>query len=214
MMKPILYLIITSLTLSSCISNPNCISDSGSNFEFDLPYTLSPVKDTFSVGDTMWIDHEFSNPIYNIEDGKSYTLGSDFKFKNYMALQDLKTDPIMPTGGFTLVYEDGSVDTKANSFSTPVIYDYENNQFIWKRGLVWQKAGWFVFFISTDISSGGDLRRNGESITKCPTEYLLLHFIRTNGGKNFYLLQEAAAEKYRNITEEQMGSWIAFYVKE
>jgi hypothetical protein len=68
-MKVLPIAIAMLIFFSSCDPLKKESKDSTGNgvlgFLFEIPYTVNPSKDTFKVGDTIWIESTFSNQMYN-----------------------------------------------------------------------------------------------------------------------------------------------------
>lgn len=69
-MKKIILLIsmligVLCYNFQSCGKDrPDCTK----NYKFEFPVTITPPKDTLSIGDTLWIDIKYSNQIINLND--------------------------------------------------------------------------------------------------------------------------------------------------
>lgn len=118
------------LFLISCGKNKECNGISNQiNLYFTLPVKTSPVKDTFNIGDTIWIEQEFSNSLKNSQNGKYYTL-NNFDFNAGFSLIDLnKVGSIAITNPKIIVYE----GSKSGESSTDISCKYENNTYNTKQ---------------------------------------------------------------------------------
>jgi hypothetical protein len=74
-MKQFILLSLYSMLLNSCIKEECQIV----HYEFEIPATLTPAKDSFNIGDTITIISNFSNEVYERQTDKWYRL-ENFKF--------------------------------------------------------------------------------------------------------------------------------------
>ena len=72
---------------SSCF--PNGASDCEKHYDFTIPMTISPAKDTFHIGDTIWVESIVSNHLTNKLDGEEADIASLF-LKFDMAISTYK----------------------------------------------------------------------------------------------------------------------------
>ena len=187
-------------------------------FEFDIPYTITPMQDTFSVGDTIWMEFAFSNQMYNKNNGKTYTV-NNFEFKMYGYILDLKTNIVMPTNDFTMLNKDSFADVNNDRHGALYHINTQMEQGIyrWKAGFIMAKTGWYAAMSRTEIGNDGNLADQSPSqhITECPNEGVSLDFLLTNGNGNSYFLDYAADENPRSWNREAFEKTsFAFYVKE
>ena len=75
-MKHLILIFLLSLILSSCIKKECQIVGA---YEFEIPVTLSPPKDTFNIGDTITISSIFADEVYERKTDKWYKL-ENFRF--------------------------------------------------------------------------------------------------------------------------------------
>jgi hypothetical protein len=218
-MKYITAITISSLVLlTSCISEKKCKDTTGNGvlgFTFEIPYSLTPAKDTFKVGDTLWIESTFSNQMYNQDNDKTYSV-IDFNFKLFCNILDLKTNPVLPLQSYKILNPDGSLDNSSANNGGDIIMNYvtSNGNYFWKRGIVLSQQGLFAYGLSTDL---GFKKLQSQSppqrITECDDEYIQLSIKRMNGNSNHYLLQDAADPNVKQWSAEQFKGSFAFYVK-
>ncbi|MBN8670517.1 MAG: hypothetical protein J0L80_07505 [Chitinophagales bacterium] len=198
------------LFLISCGKNKECNGISNQiNLYFTLPVKTSPVKDTFNIGDTIWIEQEFSNSLKNSQNGKYYTL-NNFDFNAGFSLIDLnKVGSIAITNPKIIVYE----GSKSGESSTDISYKYENNTYKYKAAFITQQAGLYMLEFATTRSNGtGSIT----GVTQCKHEYYAFTFYNSNQGNcNYPFLKNSVDEFYQKRSEDAFnnaGSY-AFYVK-
>lgn len=220
----LLFVLLIGLASASCDlvekrERKKCEGQAVLGFEFDIPYHVRPARDTFSLGDTIWIESSFSNQMVNRSNGKVYTL-SHFDFKISGVILDLETNPSLPATAtaYDMVDAGGQVYTADRSGPYFYVqYRDENNQYYWKAGFVLKKAGLFAFWPDTNIDEG-NLKEQmpPQQITACNYESVLLRILRKDIDPNTDLLLQAADPYVRepwDIGPFELSSF-AFYVKE
>jgi hypothetical protein len=213
-------LLIVSYCLSCDLLNTNRCKDAiGNNvmgYTFDIPYTITPIKDTFRVGDTIWLESTFSNQMYNTRNGKTYTV-NNFDFKMYGYFLDLRTDPCVGTNEYIMVNELGQLyTTDRNGGDFYFNYKMEDGHYRWKAGFIMKKSGFFAFGPGTDIAlTSLNLQSPSQTISNCRPEYVKLNIKRINGSANSYLLHDAADPYIKEPGDFEIfeTNCFAFYVK-
>lgn len=194
-----------------------CEGEAVLGFEFDIPYSIAPAKDTFTIGDTIWVESVFSNQMLNKHNGKTYTL-DHFDFRMSGVILDLETNPCLPTEAYDMVSpESGLYTADRSGYYFFFRYALSGDYYRWKAGFVLKRAGTFAFLPDTDIDLGN---LSGQSppqrITACNYEAVTLNILRKDAPSNVYLLQHAADPYVREPWDiapfEQTA--FAFYVKE
>ena len=186
-------------------------------FDFDMPYTVTPAKDTFTVGDTIWVESTINSQMLNKRNGKTYTV-NDFNFKISGVLLDLKSNPCLPTVAYDMVDATGqlySADRSDNYFY--MRYTFSGAAYYWKAGFVLKQKGLFAFLPDTNIDDSNLKQQSPpQQITSCNYESVNLNILRQGIAPNTYLLLQAADPYVREPWDigpfEQTA--FAFYVKE
>ncbi|MBS1781081.1 MAG: hypothetical protein JST70_17275 [Bacteroidetes bacterium] len=190
----------------------SCGGKRGITYEFDLPVTISPAKDTFRIGDTIWIENAFSDQMYNAEDGKTYTV-HNFDFKASWQVCDMNYPPytypdpiIIPLSGTTNIYS-----AAPNVQSYQIKHDYSNGSYKYKAGIVATRSGAYLVSFSTF------LKATKVDITECPNEDVKnLTFNTNNGGNNHYealqYSKDISAAKATKAEFDKYGGY-CFYIK-
>ena len=205
---------------SSCNRNKKeCEGSFGIFYNFDIPYTITPMQDTFSVGDTIWMELNFSNKLYNKANGKTYTV-NDFEFKMYSDISDLFTNTVRPTHEFTMLDNLGHIDSSADR-NGPLFHintQMEGDVYTWKAGFILLKKGLYAFAPGSEIRNDGPLSDQSppQQITQCPNEGVSLDFVLANGNGNSYLLDNASDDNPRERWDRTAfdKACFAFYIKE
>ena len=208
------------LGLLSCNrQKKECEGKTRLTFEFDIPYTITPMQDTFSVGDTIWMEFDFSNQMYNKNNGKTYTV-NDFEFKMYGFTVDLLDTLTVKPMQFTMLDKDGNIDEDRdrNGYYYHINTKMTDNKYTWRAGFVLEEKGLFAFIQNSEIRNDGPLADQSppQHITECPNEGVALDFHISNGNGNAYMLDNAAGIGPREIWKKDLfeQSGFAFYVKE
>ncbi len=197
---------------------PGCEGTNGSTgtgYEFEIPFTISPSKDTFAIGDTITIESNFDDSLYNHLSQKYYQIG-DFDFLISAYFDDLKTDPLIGTRDFDIIAITGTSREEPSSFGKQffIKHDYKENKHRYKVKIVMQKKGYFVFFPGSFISDY-KLSELGQRITDCDQESVNLFFSTNFGENNSYMKQYASDHNVREWKENDIksGGLYFFYVK-
>ncbi len=177
MIKKTLLFFWILLTLSSCIKKdceiPNNL------YEFEIPATLSPAKDTYKVGDTISVISRFPHQVYERNTQRSYEL-ADYKFNPELDIWEVSNEEIDKTilNDFEVI-----IDTS--------IYDFQK----------------FVFSDGTIIYEGNYLNKNGEYVLEyqfIPTKTGLYMFSHSSFSSSSSANQPFP-EKCNNV---ESGAWV------
>lgn len=200
-------IVLLLLTHTSCKKITGCEEKgSYSKFRFELPVKLYPAKDTFNIGDTIWIEQSFSDYLINKETNNVHQL-KDFDFKPRISIYDLNTTfPAKPhPNPYYIIY------TEAQYSKTPYItYEYKDNFYYYKAALIVNQKGFFGIFFSSSIN-GYDL-----DFSRCRNEKVYVEMpLNNNTNNNYEMLQYSADEHYASLTEEEFkeAGGYCFYVK-
>lgn len=221
-MKKISILLLFAVfnTYSSCDLGvkPGCEgtnNSSGTGYEFEIPFTVSPAKDTFSIGDTITIESNFGDSLFNHLTKKYYQIG-DLDFFIFIYIADLKTDPMIGSLNYDIFPVTGLTDEDPSSFGKEFFmkHEYKDFQHRYKVKIVMREKGYFGFSPSSYISLE-KLSQSGQHITDCENEVVGLFYNTNNGDGNFYMKQFAADHhviEWKNENIRKSG-WYFFYVK-
>src|SRR5690606_28968668 len=124
--------IVSSLfSFFSCGKKKDCGGGLGANqinLHFELPVKIYPAKDTFKVGDTMWIEQEFNDQLVNLNNNQTYKF-ENFNFKASLSIHDLNVDGIYSyQNPLIIVY----VGTSKGESGTSMDFEYKNNKYHFK----------------------------------------------------------------------------------
>jgi hypothetical protein len=221
MMKYAGYLLLLLYLASSCElrekrERKKCEGEAVLGFEFDIPYRVVPVKDTYNVGDTLWIESQFSSQLHNKRNGKTYTL-DPFDFRMSGVILDLQTNPCLPTTAYDMVNSASELYASDRSGSYFFFrYVLSDGFYHWKAGFVLKQAGMFAVLPDTDIDLYNLQQQHPpQRITSCNYEAVSLNIQRKDAPSHIALLQLAADPYVREPWD--IGPFeetaYAFYVK-
>jgi hypothetical protein len=184
-------------------------------YEFNLPVTISPAKDTFKVGDTIWLENSFSHKLMNHENGKIYTV-EGFDFKTTMVITDLNSPfPAKSYPGPRITTYKGKTEGEyvqtTDYTSIHLSYDYNEGMYYYKAAFIPDKPGkWLINFFSFHDGEKVD-------ITKCNNETLFVEYATNNAlSNNYEIVKEAKDHKFSSLSFDdfnKIGAF-AFYVAE
>lgn len=205
--------IVSSLfSFISCGKKKDCSGGLGSNqinLRFELPVKIYPAKDTFKVGDTMWIEQEFNDQLVNLNNNQTYKF-ENFNFKASLSIHDLNVDGIYSyQNPLIIVY----VGTSKGESGTSMDFEYENNKYHFKAAFIPNRKGLYMMNFGSAIGpKGADTK-----ITECKNEYYEF-FTITNGNtdNNYEMMKNAVDPFYKEMTKEKFyaGGGYCFYIKE
>jgi hypothetical protein len=143
------YLIIfstISLLFNSCIKEKCQIN--GGHYEFEIPATLTPAKDTFQVGDTITIVSSFPDEVYERKTDKTYKL-ENFSF--YPGTEIVKIDSSVAIPAIVNYFDlliDTAQDYHLQVFSSGTHgiigqYQYINNNYSLNFKIIAKRSGLF-----------------------------------------------------------------------
>jgi len=137
-----------SILLNSCIKEECQIN--GGYYEFEIPATLTPAKDTFQIGDTITIISSFSDEVYERKTDKYYKL-ENFRFYPELRIREISVSPAneAAVSNFEVL-----IDTATNfhriDYSTGEVgyigeYSYSNSRYELEYKLIPKASGFYHF---------------------------------------------------------------------
>ena len=182
-----------------------------------VPYTASPIIDTFQLGDTIWIEMDFSDHLTDLHGGITNTF-SNFNFK--LRFECDRFDINSPQGkavsfmdAFPSVGEVVSIVLPISDVSYfEILPLYEAHMYRFKSAFVLKQQGSFLCGI-TPLSD--DLAEPFKISGKC--DDLPLYVIsKVNNGdsmeNNYHLLKSSKVPVYRDVTLERFGEGLFCFV--
>lgn len=200
MKKVFLYItVITAFLFNSC---NRC--DGLKGFRFAIPTSIYPAKDTFAVGDTIWIEQHFADKLPSIDNGKLYSI-HNYDLKVDYSIIDLTT--ASPSTSYTSPF---ITTYHGNTIGKNIEYEFNNGFYHYKASPVLNKPG--LYFIS--FGSGANGERFGSS--GC-IKAITLQFNTNNRGDNNYEFMKNGVDTvhYANMSKEEFDQWgsYCFYVR-
>ena len=187
----ILLILVSFFTVAcekKCHNNPHI------NYDFETPATLFPAKDTFHIGDTLYLSSNFSDEV------KERNTGNTFKLENfyfYPIVGIYKID--LPLADLTSINTafDVIVDTAANfAYESEAIgfeYLYEGGNYHFSARIIPKAAG--TFFL--EIGASLHIDRYQSFPERCPEKGLDSHTVMNRGSDtNLYLLSTSPDPHY------------------
>ena len=188
------------MALSSCIKKENCDRISGGSYEFVMPFSLSPAKETYHIGDTITISSFVNNPVYERKTGNNYILNN---FKFYLVSQlyymDTLVNDYSDFNRFEVLFDSNynqNVSFYSNNTSSILgQYNYQNNQYSYEFKLVAKEKGSYLLTQGSSIDYyGKDQHFNG----KCSnTDVDARFYMNGRSDNNSHLLDEAFNKYYK-----------------
>ncbi len=193
----VIILLLTNCAKKECREG-NLLSNQ-INLYFVLPVKVYPAKDTFKIGDTLWIEQEFSDQLANINSGKTYKL-ANFDFTMGMSIDDLNKPDFATYPNPKIVAFMGRIGGEnGNDF----IHEYQNNIYRFKAAFIIERKGFYK------IGFGGSPREGKGSvsgITTCKNEYYDFDYTVNNKGDNNYeMLQFSVANTFKNYSLDRFN---------
>jgi hypothetical protein len=212
-----LFFAITIIPLlASCGKLKGCQHNGWTDFSFELPVTISPTKDTFNIGDTIWIDINYGDYLVNYEydSHKTYDM-TGYDFKTSYSITDLNTPKP------SISYHNPNITTyKGNTTFTSIMtadynlisvsYTHENGMNSYKAAFVVDKPGFYAITFQNIIEV------NARGIDKCPNEHISVNYPTNNNGDNNYeMLQYAPKSDFGSLSLDDFhkAGGYCFYVK-
>lgn len=182
---------------------------------YRIPYSLYPMKDTFSVGDTLWLEMDFGTEMTDEIGGiKNSFVDYDFRLESTCERIDIDP-PLAHTTNYlsinTLIGSDSSINLSASSVSyyeiTPV---YSSDKYTFKCAFIIQEKGLFLFGTSPYNSEENPF----QIIGACDNLSVDIGCVLENElENNFQMLQFASNPAYHKLKPENLRSNFCFFVQ-
>lgn len=197
------YLFALLCLLSSCERDEKPVPEQVP-FIFQIPLTISPPKDTVSVGDTLWLKANFPDTVREFYSGHYYTVKpNQFDWRTSIAIRKLVYpnqylgNQLAASNSFTYINKIGKLEP--NSIFADLKYNYANNIYSCKIGIVSKQKGVYTFNFgdSWNLSSNSAPQPNLSFIQLDPTNsnkqrqavYRAVYYYINNKQTNFYLVK-------------------------
>lgn len=193
----------------SCHPAKDCYQD----YEFTIPVSIYPAKDTFKIGDTIWLESEISNILFDSVSQSNLNF-NDFEHKIYGGIDRYdQSNPSFAENNFKYLNVDGKIEVNGGGalpsfLRLKYIKTSPNIQTI-KVGIVPEITGLYrigFLIFSEDYYSETGIIKQG-----C-TETIIMRFNMNNrvDDNNYHLLQGYpsinSAEGFKN--EGEYAFWV------
>lgn len=200
----IFFLLISLFFVLAC---SNCKDKNCPDFLFyQVPYTLTPAKDTFNLGDTLWVEMDFPEEMTDVNGGIK-NIFHNYDFRLELAADKIDINPVMSKTidylrFHKVVGQDSVVNLPGAGVSGYKIFPiFEEGRYRFKCGLVTQKKGLFVLGIVPVSMNGEDdqfhIKGQCEHVGLSITSKLI------GADGNFYLLQHTSEPAYLNLSKKR-----------
>ena len=158
-LTPIVYVLLLFILIGG--SGSSCkkeVPREQVRFDFLIPITITPLKDTISVGEELTFSTLFSDSVYDMKSAKRYYL-PDFNWRPMIFIAKLvapeKYLSAQPSAGSKFEYMNvvGSF-TRANDIAATMNYLYENNQYKLTVKIKAKEKGVFNVTFANDFLPG------------------------------------------------------------
>jgi hypothetical protein len=158
-LTPIVYVLLLFILIGG--SGSSCkkeVPREQVRFDFLVPITITPLKDTISVGEELTFSTLFSDSVYDMKSAKRYYL-PDFNWRPMIFIAKLvapeKYLSAQPSAGSKFEYMNvvGSF-TRANDIAATMNYVYENNQYKLTVKIKAKEKGVFNVTFANDFLPG------------------------------------------------------------
>jgi hypothetical protein len=201
-----LFLLFTLFDSSQC--SKNTIRDEKVDFDFLIPYTVSPLKDTIRLGEELTIATVFSDTVYDIKSGKWYHL-PDFDWKPLLFFSKLVA-PDKPLGNqssagnqFEYINILGGF-TNVDNIGANMKYVYKNGQYKLIVKIKTKGAGVYCIEFVNDFSPRriqlptSFTTNNTPGVNRRPVIGFMRNYVN-NGQNNYQLLKQNCLIEESNI---------------
>ncbi|HNC65276.1 MAG TPA: hypothetical protein PKG70_12625 [Chitinophagales bacterium] len=156
-LKKIINLISMAVTaiLISCSCGKDNIIRYETRLNFLYPVSITPNSDTINVGDTLWIDVNLPDSIYDNTNNRKFYLPS-FDFQSYMSVRKLvdKTidygDQQYAASKFNTFNQVGNISI-GGAFAIDYLPVYQNNHYVFKGAIIPKDTGVYCL-VFTNLS--------------------------------------------------------------
>jgi hypothetical protein len=175
---------------------------------FEIPLTIAPARAAYAVGDTLWLEANFSDSVQVFNSPGRYRLRPEqFDFKTAVVFAQLVSPSRLLAeqpgagGAFGVVSRIGEISAPSQRFAY-LNFAYANNRYHARVGLIPQQRGVFAVSFISGSRGMGHLRPdnvlsflqlpNAADGTKRVAEFEAILYPVNNGQTNLTLLQANA----------------------
>lgn len=208
MKKHLIILPAIALTAFWALSWTSCNKDCPDYLFYKVPYSISPMKDTFNVGDSIWVNLDFKEELTDENGGVTNVFRNyDFRFRVSSDKMDIDP-PLAQTANF---FDLHSITGSDSLISLPIsnisvfsistvelvgIYKYQGVFILKEKGLFWFGLG--------TTSDTGKFGISG-NCSKVPV--YIGSRVTNESENNYHMLQWAANSAYHNIDAKRFSDY-------
>jgi hypothetical protein len=207
-MQNLLYFIVCSIILISCLTNCNNCPD---HLEFDLPIEAYGVSDTVSMNDTIRIKVTIPDKLYERVTNKRFQFTDyDFKLITYIVKHDTFPAEPVTESYFDWITQTGQSKFIAGGYS--VIPSYHDNIYQYEVRIIPRKSGLFEFGMNSLFDTSQLDEPDGPCSEKPVNVYMKL---QNSIDVNYEFLQKSTSPAVRKTKRKQFDEYagICFYVR-
>ncbi len=219
MMRFILYIIVAILLFffsNSCDNTKCCITEECYGYQFKLPMSIHPQKDTFQIGDTITVTSIFSDEVEDLRDGRKYEL-KNFSFYPFTIIAKIDVFPTESAFNYSNFRYWVEADTVAlireNTFEAGIayIYKYIDNQYRFELKFVINEPGIYSLRSGTAMSSAYS-HQSPDFPGKCGRRSLDAAFYMNDRTDNNYELRKLSEDPFfRDRPDEDFDRFGAYF---
>ena len=198
-LTPIVYVLLLFILIGG--SGSSCkkeVPREQVRFDFLVPITITPLKDTISVGEELTFSTLFSDSVYDMKSAKRYYL-PNFNWRPMIFIKKLVApeknlfNQFRAGGKFEYINVVGSF-TRVDDIAANMTYVYENNQYKLTVKIKPKEKGVFTVAFSNDFDPNSvklpqEFAPSSPSLTKEPVIGDMRNQIN-NGQTNYHILKQ------------------------
>jgi hypothetical protein len=210
------YLFFLSLFIAGCsgCKEPGCPS----TLIYEIATQVFPMKDSLSIGDTLWVECVFDDHLIDQSQGIENNF-IDYDFQSIWFIKGIDTVPtrINVMEDFKTISENGGVKPFFRSDSIEAFFiinfDYTNKKYHFKSGLIAKKKGQYLMF----IGALEDILAPLKAQDNCTKSNLDLVFnVNQHEGNHFEMIANCPDEfikRYYTLEQFNLEGGYCFVVK-
>ena len=180
------FLGLLMIALNGCIEPKSvpCEID----YSFEIPGSFYPEKDTFLVGDTLWLELRIEDFLVDEHSMETFYVG-DYDFRLIWAVTKIDTTAYnLAYGDFEIIMLNGSIDQTCAHCIYPSFERIEDNARFFKVAIIPQEPGVYMTNFEPSFAFYKDVEFSSSSCT----ENVLPHVTANDGrnADNLYLINE------------------------
>ena len=183
-------------------------------FDFLIPITVLPIKDTVRVGEELTLSSVFSDSVYDIKSKKNYFL-PNFDWKPLIFIDQLigpeKSISEQLSAGSNFEYNNiiGGF-TRIDNIGANLKYVYENNQYKWVVTIKPKVPGVYSINFSNDFGIGEiklpqEFAPNSSGVIRNPVIGIMRNYVNM-GQTNYHILKQNCLVESPSI--DSVSVWI------